>query len=159
MGEDGNPAVIMNAAMIPDVVTIDLDYKFMPQESFDDVKAEFEAFMQHFAATDPWMCENPPKILWDLFDLNFPPMNTPVDHPMTELLLKRAGEVQNRQPRVKGFEVVTDAAHYTGAGVVPLIYGVTGDGFHGDNECVEIDSLVDTTKVLAAAIIDNCGMR
>ena len=159
MGEDGNPAVMMNAAMIPDVVTIDLDYKFMPQESFDDVKAEFEAFVHHFAATDPWMRDNPPKILWDLFDLNFPPMNTPIDHPMTEMLMKRAGEVQTKAPRAKGFEAVTDAAHYAGAGVVPLIYGAKGDGFHGDNECVEIDSLVDTTKVLAAAIIDNCGVR
>ena len=48
MGEDGNPAVMMNAAMIPDVVTIDLDYKFMPQENFEDVKAEFEAFVASF---------------------------------------------------------------------------------------------------------------
>ena len=105
------------------------------------------------------MRDNPPKILWDLFDLNFPPMNTPIDHPMTEMLMKRAGEVQIKAPRAKGFEAVTDAAHYAGAGVVPLIYGAKGDGFHGDNECVEIDSLVDTTKVLAAAIIDNCGVR
>ncbi len=159
MGEDGNPAIMTNAAMISDVVTIDLDYKFMPNEDFDDVKAEFEAFVANFAAMDPWMREHPPKILWDLFDLNFPPMNTPVDHPLTQSLYERARQVQAKPPEIRGFEAVTDAAHYAGAGVDAVIYGASGDGFHGDNECVEIDSLVEATKVLAAAIIDNCGTK
>ena len=159
MGEDGNPAIMTNAAMISDVVTIDLDYKFMPDESFEDVKAEFEDFVRHFAATDPWMRENPPKILWDLFDLNFPPMNTPVDHPLVMSLVERATEVQPKPPIVTGFEAVTDAAHYAGAGVDPVIYGPSGDGFHANNECVDIESLIESTKVIAAAVIDNCGTR
>lgn len=159
MGENGTPAVMSNAAMISDVVTIDLDYKFMPDERFEDVKAEFEAFVHHFAATDSWMRENPPKIHWDLFDLNFPPMNTPVDHPLTVSLANRAGQVQKAQPIIKGFEAVTDAAHYAGAGVDAVIYGASGDGFHANNECVDIESLVESTKVIAAAVIDNCGTK
>ncbi|MCP4317822.1 MAG: ArgE/DapE family deacylase [Hyphomicrobiales bacterium] len=159
MGEDGNPAIMTNAAMISDVVTIDLDYKFMPDENFEDVKSEFEDFVGHFAATDPWMRENPPKILWDLFDLNFPPMNTPIDHPLTLSIANRATEVQAKPPEIKGFEAVTDAAHYAGAGVDPVVYGPSGDGFHGNNECVDINSLIETTKVIAAAVIDNCGTR
>jgi len=38
------------------------------------------------------------------------------------------------------------------AGVVPVIYGPGSEGFHGDNECVEIKSLIEATKVIAAAI-------
>ncbi len=159
MGEDGNPVIMTNAAMISDVVTIDLDYKFMPDEKFDDVKKEFEEFVANFAAMDPWMRENPPKILWDLFDLNFPPMNTPVDHPLTQSLFKRASQIQVKTPEIKGFEAVTDAAHYAGAGVDSVIYGPSGDGFHGNDECVEIDSLIEATKVIAAAVIDNCGTK
>ena len=159
LGKDGTPAILGNAAMIPDVVTIDLDYKFMPDENFEDVKAEFESFVHHFASTDSWMRDNPPKILWNLLDLYFSPVNTPVEHPLTQSLIKRATEVQVKQPRVKGFEAVSDAAHYAGSGVVPVIYGPAGDGFHGDNECVEINSLIETTKVIAAAVIDNCGVK
>lgn len=159
MGEDGNPAIMTNAAIISDVVTIDLDYKFMPDEDFEDVKAEFEAFVANFAAMDPWMRENPPKILWDLFDLNFPPMNTPIDHPLTQSLFERAGQIQAKKPQIKGFEAVTDGAHYAGAGVDTVIYGPSGDGFHGNNECVDIASLVEVTKVIAAAVIDNCGTK
>ena len=59
----------------------------------------------------------------------------------------------------KGFEAVTDAAHYAGAGVDAVIYGASGDGFHGNDECVDVDSLVEATKVIAAAVIDNCGTK
>jgi acetylornithine deacetylase len=159
LDSDGNPKVMTNAAMIPDVVTIDLDYKFMPQESFDDVKAEFEDFVGHFAKMDSWMRQHPPKITWNLHDIFFAPMNTPVEHPLTQSLFNRATQVQKKAPKIKGFEAVADCAHYAGEGVVSAIYGPSGDGFHGNNECVEIDSLIETTKVLAAAIIDNCGVR
>ena len=159
MGEDGNPAVMTNAAMTSDIVTIVLDYKFMPDEHFADVKKEFEDFVHHFSWMDPWMREHPPKIEWSLWGLHFPPMNTPNNHPLTQSVLNRAKELQSKPPGMKGFEAVTDAAHYAGKGVVPIIYGPSGDGFHGDNECVEVDSLVETTKVIAATVLDMCGIK
>ena len=159
LGEDGNPAVMTNAAMISDIVTIVLDYKFMPDEIFADVQAEFETFVHHFAQMDPWMRHSPPKIEWNLWGLHFPPMNTPTDHPLTQSILTNAGAIQMQAPRVRGFEAVTDAAHYAGRGVVPVIYGPSGDGFHGDNECVEVASLIETAKVIAGAIVDMCGVK
>lgn len=159
MGEDGNPAVMTNAAMIADVATMVLDYKFMPQEDFAAVKAEFEAFVAHFAAMDPWMRDNPPKIEWNLWGLHFPPMDTPVEHPLTQSVLRHATKFQRKVPNIKGFEAVTDAAHYAGKGVTPIIYGPAGDGFHGDNEYVDVQSLVETTKVIAATVLDMCGVK
>jgi len=159
MGSDGNPAVMTNAAMIPDVVTMVLDYKFLPQEDFADVRREFEDFVAHFAATDPWMREHPPKVEWDLWGLHFPPMDTPAEHSLTRAILQNATEQQRKRPEIKGFEPVTDAAHYAGKGVTPVIYGPAGDGFHGDNECVEIESLIETTKVIAATALDICGAK
>lgn len=105
------------------------------------------------------MRDNPPRIQWDIHDLHFPPMNTPTDHPLVRSLVERATALQSTPPAVKGFDAVTDAAHYAGAGVSPAIYGPSGDGFHGYDECVEVDSLVTTAKVLAAAAIDCCGLK
>ena len=156
---DGTPQILANPAIIPDVCAIDLDYKFMPNENFEDVKKEFEDFVHHWAQTDPWTRAHPPRIEWDLYDLNFPPMNTPTDHPLVTSLVDRAEAAQGWRPTVKGFDAVTDAAHYAGAGVSPAIYGPAGDGFHGYDECVSLDSLKATTKVLAAAAIDCCGLK
>lgn len=159
LGADGNPMIMSNAAIVPDVVTIDLDYKYMPHEDSAAVRAEFEAFLHHFAQTDPWMREHPPTVQWGLYGLHFPAVNTPVDHPLTQAVLKRATELRpGRPPKVRGFEAVTDAAFYAGAGMPVVVYGPSGDGFHGADECVEIDSLIDTTKVIAAAVIDACGV-
>ena len=61
--------------------------------------------------------------------------------------------------RIRGFEAVCDAAHYAGAGAAGVIYGPTGDGLHGFDEFVTIESLVEATKVIAAATIDFCGTK
>ena len=158
LGEDGLPLIRSNPAMTPDKAVIDLDYKFLPNERSADVRAEFEAFVHHFAQLDPWTREHPPSVRWELGGLHFPPMDTSLEHPLVRSLVARHTALAG-EPEIRGFDAVTDAAHYAGAGVDCVIYGPTGDGFHGDDEYVEIDSLVRAAKVIAAAVIDYCGVR
>ncbi|MBN9890350.1 M20 family metallopeptidase [Salipiger abyssi] len=158
VGEDGLPLIRTNPAMTPDRVTLDLDLKFLPHESSAEVRREFEEFVAAFAALDPWTRANPPQIAWELGGLHFPPMDTPVDHPLVQSLVSHHSSF-GAAPEVRGFDAVTDAAHYAGAGVDACIYGPSGDGFHGDNEYVDLASLHKSTKVIAAAILDICGTR
>ncbi|MDO6588119.1 ArgE/DapE family deacylase [Salipiger sp. 1_MG-2023] len=158
IGEDGLPLIRTNPAMTPDRVTLDLDLKFLPHESSIKVRREFEDFVAAFAALDPWTRANPPQIAWELGGLHFPAMDTPVDHPLVQSLIGHHTSL-GVAPEVCGFDAVTDAAHYAGAGVDACIYGPSGDGFHGDNEYVDLASLHKSTKVIAAAILDICGTR
>ena len=158
IGEDGLPMIRTNPAMTPDRVVLDLDLKFLPHETSAEVRAEFEAFVKAFAELDPWTRQHPPQVMWELGGLHFPPMDTPVDHPLVMSLVEHHSAL-GVPPEIRGFDAVTDAAHYAGAGVDACIYGPSGDGFHGDNEYVDIASLHRTTKVIAAAILDICGTR
>ncbi|GAA6203028.1 ArgE/DapE family deacylase [Aquicoccus sp. SU-CL01552] len=158
IGEDGLPMIRTNPAMTPDRVVLDLDFKFLPHETSAEVRAEFEAFVQAFAELDPWTRQHPPQVTWELGGLHFPPMDTPVDHPLVASLVEHHSAL-GAAPEIRGFDAVTDAAHYAGAGVDACIYGPSGDGFHGDNEYVDIASLHRTTKVIAASVIDICGTR
>jgi len=158
LDEDGLPLIRTNPAMTPDRVVIDLDLKFLPHETAADVRAEFEAFVAAFDALDPWTKEHPTQVMWELGGLHFPPMDTPIDHPMVQSLVKHHTALGSA-PEIRGFDAVTDAAHYSGAGVDAVIYGPSGDGFHGDNEYVDVASLHKSTKVIAAAILDLCGTR
>jgi acetylornithine deacetylase len=158
LGADGLPLIRTNPAMTPDKVVIDLDYKFLPNERKEDVRAEFEAFVLAFAATDPWLRDHPPQVMWELGGLHFPPMDTPVDHPLVQSVIRHHSAL-GKAPVICGFDAVTDAAHYAGAGVAAVIYGPSGDGFHGDNEYVDLASLHKTVKVIAAAAIEHCGVR
>jgi acetylornithine deacetylase/succinyl-diaminopimelate desuccinylase family protein len=158
MKADGLPAIMSNPAIIPDVVVIDIDFKFLPNEKPEDVKREFEAFVHNFCQMDRWLRDNPITVNWDYANLYFAPMDTPVDHPVVTSLMARA--IQGGQsPRIKGFEAVTDGAHYAGAGVPCVLYGPSGDGFHGYDEYVDLASLARVTRTLAATIIDICGVR
>ncbi len=158
LGVNGLPITMTNPAIIPDIAVLDLDMKFLPMETSAQYRKDFEAFVYHFAQTDAWLREHPPMIEWELGGLHFPPLNTSVDHPLVASLVNRKTQI-GRKPDIKGFVAVCDAAHYAGAGVDGVIFGPSGDGFHGDDEYVDIESLVETTKVVAASIIDWCGVR
>ena len=158
LGNDGLPIIMSNPAIIPDTVAIDLDMKFLPNETSAAYRRDFESFVHHFAQTDAWLRDHPPTVQWELGGLHFQPMNTPLDHPLVTSLVKRKTAI-GKAPQVRGFIAVTDAAHYAGAGVNAVIFGASGDGFHGDDEYVDVASLVETTKVLAATVLDYCAVR
>lgn len=158
LGPDGLPVIMTNPAIIPDVAVIDFDYKFLPNEDPAAVRREFEDFVHHFCQTDRWLRENPITVSWDWADLYFAPMDTPVDHPLVVSLRARSAML-GHDLGVRGFEAVADCAHYAGAGVPCVMFGPTGDGFHGADEYVELDSLRRVTRTLAATIIDICGVR
>jgi len=158
LGPDGLPAIMTNPAIIPDTVVIDLDMKFLPNETSAQVRADFEAFVANFAKMDLWMRDHPPTVQWELGGLHFPPMDTPVDHPIVQSLLS-AGSALGLEPRLRGLEAVCDAAHYAQAGVAGVVFGPTGDGIHGDNEYLDLASLGTTAKIIASAVIDWCGVR
>jgi acetylornithine deacetylase/succinyl-diaminopimelate desuccinylase family protein len=158
LGPDGLPLILTNPAIIPDVAVMDLDFKFLPNETKEDVRAEFENFVHHFCQADLWLKDHPIKVEWELGGLHFPPMDTPPDHPLVQSIFRRRTELGGK-PRISGFIAVADCAHYAGAGVNAMICGATGDGFHGTDEYVDLATLEETTKTLAAAIIDWCGVR
>lgn len=157
LGEDGKPLVTSNPAMIPDVCVVDFDFKYLPTETFNEVREEFEAFVSAFAQTDPWLREHPPTVQWRLSNIDFPPFSTPSDHPLIDSV-RGAQQALGIETVLTGKRAVTDAAFYAGAGMSPIILGPAGEGLHGDNEYVELDSLIETAKVFAGAILRWCGI-
>lgn len=155
---DGLPAMRANPAIIPDVCTIDFDLKFLPSETSAEVRAEFEDFVTAFARGHSWLRAHPPEVIWQLGGLHFPPLDTPPDHPIVRTFVDNR-TAMGRPSEVTGFVAVCDAAHYAGYGMPCVIYGASGDGFHGVDEYVDLDSLTETTKLIAAAAIDWCGIR
>lgn len=158
IGEDDRPLITTNPAIIPDTCVMEFDLKFMPDEEKDDVRKEFESFVHHFAQQHRWLRENPPKVTWEIGGLHFPPVNTPADHPLVRSIIANR-KMLGHESQVSGFIAVTDAAHYCGKGSDSVIYGPSGDGFHGIDEYIEIDSLIETSIVVANTIIDWCGHK
>ena len=157
LGQDGLPQITSNPAMIPDVCVVDFDFKYLPTETFDEVRGEFEAFVAAFARTDPWLRDHPPTLQWHLSNIDFPPFSTSPDHPLIQAV-RDTHQQLGIETVLTGKRAVTDAAFYAGAGMTPIVLGPAGAGLHGDNEYVELDSVIETAKVFAGVILRWCGV-
>lgn len=158
LAANGFPQLLTNPAIVPDTAVIDIDLKFLPNETSADIRRDFEAFVHAFAQQDSWLRAHPPAVQWDHYGLHFPPMNTPVDHGLVRALVDSRASA-GLDTEIKGFVAVCDAAHYAGVGIPGVIYGAGGDGFHGKDEYVDLDSLAAVVRTLAVATINWCGVR
>lgn len=158
MGADGLPQILNNPGITPDVAVIDIDMKFMPDQSSTVARADFEAFVAGFCASDPWLKAHPITVEWELYGLHFPPMNTAPDHPLVASILGNRRALTGLDTPIRGSIGVTDGAHYAAGGVKALRYGPAGANQHAADEWADVASIRETTKVLAAAILDWCGV-
>ncbi|EHM02759.1 peptidase, ArgE/DapE family [Acetobacteraceae bacterium AT-5844] len=155
LGADGLPTVLNNPGMVPDTCVLDFDLKFLPDEDPAAIRRDFEAAILRFAATDPWLADHPPTIEWDLHGLHFPPVNTPLGHPLVEALASARQEA-GLPVRFEGMLGVTDAAHYAARGIPGVVYGPLGANAHGPDEYVTLDSLTEAAQDIAVAICRYC---
>ena len=156
MGANGLPNVLNNPGIVPDTCVLDFDLKFLPHEDPVTIRREFEEALLRFAATDPWLAEHPPHVQWDLYGLHFPPVNTPVDHPLVEALVESRKAV-GLPVQLEGMLGVTDAAHYAARGIPGVVYGPLGANAHGPDEYVIVESVVEAAQDIAATILRYCG--
>lgn len=147
LDDQGLPALFNNPAVIPDSVAVDFDLKFLPGED-GSVRQEFERFVSNWAQQHPWTSEHPPIVKWELADLRFPSMDTPVDNPLVTHLSKSV-EATGDSPCITGFPAVADSAFYAAAGSAAVIYGPKGAGIHGPDEWVSIESLKRVSRNLS----------
>lgn len=157
LGPDGLPMILNNPGIVPDVAVIDIDRKFLPHETTAETRAEFEAFVAAFCATDPWLREHPISVEWDLYGLHFPPQNTAPDHPLVGHLRAARERLGHAQTTLRSSIGVTDGGHYAAAGMTALRYGPAGANQHGADEWADTASIRETAKILAAAAILWCG--
>lgn len=156
-GANGMPNGMIAYSNFADYCALGLSLKYLPDERGEDVKAEFEQYIARVAAADPWLREHPPEIEWGVAGVSFPPSEVQSDHPLVTAL-SGAFEAVAGEPRLAGFEAVSDLAWLAEAGIPAVLYG-PGDfaQAHSSAEYVAVDDLVEVTTVVALAICDWCG--
>lgn len=129
-----------------------------PGEELEDVKKQIEDAIYREARQDPWLRENPPKIGW--FGWRARPHEQDVNHPIVQTVAKFVKELTGKEAKFIGGSAGLDTRHYVLYAKVPAIcFGPRGFGLHSVDEYVEIDSVVETAKVLALTILDWCGYK
>ncbi len=127
-----------------------------PGEELRDVKGEIEHTIENTAKRDAWLRENPPKIEW--FGWRAEPHEQDLTHPIVQTVAKFVNEVTGKEAKFVGGSAGLDTRFFVRYANIPAItFGPQGFNLHSTDEHVQIDSVVETAKVLALTILDWCG--
>jgi formylaminopyrimidine deformylase len=164
-----NPAVIeggRHAAFVADRCALWVTVHFYPNEDYEEVTKEIEQHIQAVASADPWLRDNPPQFVWggksmieDRGEI-FPSLEIDPEHPGTRCLASSYENLLTEKPQIGMSPTVTDAGWLGRAGIPTVIFGPGKlEDAHAVNEKVEIQQLLDFTKVLAVFIAEWCNTR
>lgn len=128
----------------------------VPGEDSDVVRAQFIEFIQRKAAADPWLKENPPEVVYTGYFAE--PSEIPVNSPIVQTLCRKYAEVLGNEPVISGREGAADIRFMNRYGETPTVIFGPGrtEQMHANNEWVDVEDLMQSTKVLACTILEWC---
>jgi acetylornithine deacetylase len=128
---------------------------YLPGETFPEVKSEVERVIHAVARTDDWMMQHPPEVTW--FGWNAEPWEQNPDDPLVRAFKACAEGVLGSPVNIIGKTAGLDTRFGQYFGIPALSFGPNGENLHGVDEYVDLDSVMDCTKVLASFILEWCG--
>jgi acetylornithine deacetylase len=156
-GEDGKLNLIANPGTSPNYCSLEYNIWYLPNEAFDEIRDEIEAFVGAIAQTDPWLREHPPRFTWKTRNVFFPPVDTPADHPIVTAVSHAVRSV-GRRVEIVGFTAASELAWYAEQGIPGVIFGPGSIAqAHSPDEYVELDQVRDAAKVMARTAAAWCG--
>lgn len=126
----------------------------LPGEDIDVAKERFKKYLLLAAKQDPWLIEHSPEIEW--FGLRLESAEIPIDSPIVECVRNSSRFVLNKDviPLGGGGSDLRLPVLYANS---PCInYGPKGGAIHSTNEYVDLDSVLNVTKVIGKVILDWC---
>jgi acetylornithine deacetylase len=134
--------------------TMECRMSFVPGETEESVKKEVEERIADVASQDEWLREHPPEVEWFGWHAN-PWVQSPDDN-FIRLMVKNGKEVLGKEPPIVGKPAGLDTRFCSEFNISSCAFGPEGGGIHGVDEYVELDSVVQATKVAGLVALDWC---
>lgn len=158
-GSESKLNLISNPGTAPNYFAVEYNVWFLPQETYEDIRQEIEAYVGAICQTDPWLKDHPPRFSWITRNIFFPPVNTSPDHPIVGAV-SRSLEALDRPVEVVGFSAASELAWYAEQGIPGVIFGPGSIAqAHSPNEFVPIDELKDAARTMALTASAWSGTR
>ena len=142
--------------------SLDVHLEYLPDRADERgwgsrVRAEFEEWILHAAAADPWLAEHPPRIEWVAGEV--PPAEVAEDDPIV-LALQGAQRDLGRAALLGGLDNWHDGATLTVEAGIPAVCFGPGDihRAHTVDEHVPVADLVACAQGIAVAAIRFCEL-
>lgn len=142
---------------VADLVTIEGRIGVAPEEDMAAVRKELQQCIAELSATDPWLKEHPARV--EFFGAQWVPNTLNETHAFSESIKKAYSSVYNRPVKVEASPWGTDGGLLAKVGGIPTI--VIGPGetrmAHYPDEFIDIDEMINASKVFAHTIVTWCG--
>ena len=144
----------INTNVVPDLVTLRLDRRLIPEENGAAVQDELTGVIE--TAVNPY-----PGATVEVRRIMLAEPFAPVagSDRLAEIFCRRATEIMGEPVRPHGVPLYTDACHYSAAGIPTVLYGagphsILEANAHGADEHLNLDDLSKATEVVALSLAD-----
>jgi acetylornithine deacetylase len=145
------------ASTVPGSAELECRISFIPGETFGEVKMLVEKTIFDSVKDDPWMLEHPPVIEW--YGWHAEPWLQDTHVPFVQIFKDTAEGVLGKEVEFAGRAAGLDSRFASYFKMPALCTGPIGERLHGIDECVDLESLVTLTKILALFILSWCGIE
>jgi acetylornithine deacetylase len=122
---------------------VQIERRAIPGENLAGVQAEIQALLDQLATEDPGFNADLEAFLWrEPFEVDPQAM-------VVQTLCQAAERVLPEPPALIGEAFWMDSAILSAAGIETVIFGPAGGGAHAAEEWVDLDSVIQTARVLA----------
>lgn len=141
---------------VPAECTLEVRLAVFPGEDLSEARERFRSGLLQACAVDDWLAEHPPVITF--FAFNAEGFELGGDEPILETLAATHSGLLGRPLEPYVSTATTDARYYNlYYGIPATCYGPLGGNLHAPDEWVDLASVQDVTRVLAATVLAWCG--
>jgi acetylornithine deacetylase len=140
---------------VPGSAELECCISFIPGETFKEIKALVEKIIFDSVKDDAWMQKHPPVIEW--YGWHAEPWLQETKAPIVQTFKKAVESILGGQAEFAGRAAGLDSRFAPYFKMPALCTGPIGERLHGIDECVDLESVVNLTKLLALFILDWCG--
>ena len=128
-----------------------------PNRRCSEIRDQIARVLDATGAKNSWLMQTPLELTAPYLQGYFEPVNTPVDHPACTTMLRAIRSVSDSPSEFRCMPTPSDANFFAENSQPVLVFGpgnLLGNGVHGLNEHIEIDSLMTAAKAYASFMID-----
>ena len=143
---------------VSDLVTLEGRIGVGPEEDMKEVKAQLADCLKRVSSDDEWLKEHPVRL--EFFGGQWVPNAVDRDHPFARLMEESFEQIYGNPIKVEASPWGTDGGILGKAGNIPTL--VIGPGetkvAHYPNEFIELNEVVQASKLFAMIIMKWCGV-
>jgi acetylornithine deacetylase len=145
----------------PQECFIEVEYDYFASEIGDEkndlpIRSTIEKRIRDLESSDEWLRDHPSTLEWLASIL---PTTIGRDHPIVRSLGASIQHVYGK-PKLIPMATSTDARHFEHVAETPVVsWSCGGSKAHGIDESININDLINGTKIVALTIMDWCGFR